>query len=177
MLDGSGTQSSTSLTLRKPTSADGEAIWELIRECKPLDENSMYCNLVQCEHFAGTCVVAEVEGLGVVGWVSGHVVPEDPRSIFVWQVAVSPEARGMGLGGKMLSHLMNRPASRGVDRLKTTITKDNEASWALFRRFAQKTGGTLTDVPHFKSEEHFGGRHDTEHMVTIELKARLKQVA
>ena len=29
------------LTLRKPESTDGSAIWELIRACKPLDQNSM----------------------------------------------------------------------------------------------------------------------------------------
>ena len=38
--------------LRVPTAEDGSAIWELVRSCKPLDENSMYCNLLQCDHFA-----------------------------------------------------------------------------------------------------------------------------
>lgn len=32
--------------LRKPETTDGSAVWELIRDCEPLDENSMYCNLV-----------------------------------------------------------------------------------------------------------------------------------
>ena len=50
------------LVLRKPESTDGAAIWELVRACKPLDENSMYCNIVQAEHFRDTCVVAELDG-------------------------------------------------------------------------------------------------------------------
>ncbi|NIZ10762.1 diaminobutyrate acetyltransferase [Pseudooceanicola sp. HF7] len=177
MLDGSGTLKSTTLTLRKPVAEDGEAIFELVRACKPLDENSMYCNLVQCDHFADTCVVAEVEGKGVVGWISGHQVPNDPTALFVWQVAVSPEARGMGLGGKMLSHLVNRPALSGVRFMKTTITKDNDASWALFRRFASRIGGELSHEPHFTKGNHFGGRHDTEHMVTIALRGGLRKAA
>ena len=38
------------------------AIWELISACPPLDTNSAYANLLQCTHFADTCVIAEREG-------------------------------------------------------------------------------------------------------------------
>lgn len=72
--------------LRKPEATDGAAIWELVKSCKPLDENSMYCNLVQADHFRETCVVAELDG-DIVGWVSGHIIP-DQNALFVWQVAV-----------------------------------------------------------------------------------------
>ena len=61
----------------------------------------------------------------------------------------------------------HQPWGADADHLKTTITEDNDASWALFRSFARSIGGELTDEPHFESEEHFGGQHDTEHMVTI----------
>ncbi len=153
--------------LRKPNASDGADIWKLVRECKPLDENSMYCNLVQADHFRDTCVVAELEG-EIVGWVSGHIIP-DGDQLFVWQVAVSPQARGLGLGRKMLDELVKRAACSDATHLKTTITKDNVASWALFRSFARAIGGDLADEPHFEREEHFDGRHATEHMVTIAL--------
>lgn len=155
------------LTLRKPESTDGSEIWALVRECKPLDENSMYCNLVQAEHFSDTCVVAEMDG-SVVGWVSGHMIPNED-SLFVWQVAVSPRARGLGLGRKMLEHLIGRDACAEAAQLNTTITKDNEASWALFRSFASHVGGELSDEAHYKRDMHFDGQHATEHMVTITL--------
>lgn len=155
--------------LRKPETTDGSAVWELIRDCEPLDENSMYCNLVQADHFSDTCVVAELDG-DVVGWVSGHMIPNED-AFFVWQVAVGPEARGMGLGRKMLLHLMQREACQDASELRTTITRDNDASWALFRSFARSVGGTLKHAPHFTQDEHFDGRHDTEHMVTIDLPA------
>jgi L-2,4-diaminobutyric acid acetyltransferase len=83
--------------LRKPTAEDGAAVWELVANCKPLDENSMYCNLIQCEHFADTCVLAELDG-EAVGWISGTSRLPIRLPIFVWQVAVSEKARGMGLG-------------------------------------------------------------------------------
>lgn len=153
--------------LRKPESTDGSAIWALVKECKPLDENSMYCNLIQADHFRDTCVVAELDG-DIVGWISGHMIPNED-AFFVWQVAVSPKARGLGLGRKMLTHLIERDECAEAMALKTTITQDNDASWGLFRSFAKSIGGELTDEPHFHEEEHFDGAHDTEHMVTIAL--------
>ncbi|SFA90858.1 diaminobutyrate acetyltransferase [Poseidonocella pacifica] len=162
-------------TLRKPTAEDGAAIWELIRECKPLDENSMYANLLQCDHFADTCVVAELDG-EIVGWISGYLVPKDD-ALFVWQVAVSGKARGMGLGSQMLQHLWNRDDCSGVERMKTTITQDNEASWALFRKFAKKMNGELSSQAHFKENDHFAGQHSTEHMVSINVPVEMKKAA
>lgn len=155
--------------LRKPDATDGAAIWELVKECKPLDENSMYCNLVQAEHFRDTCIVAELDG-DIVGWISGHMIP-DQDALFVWQVAVSSKARGLGLGKKMLLDLIERDACDGATHLRTTITRDNDASWGLFRGFARSIGGTLTDTPHYTRDTHFEGRHDTEHMVSITLPA------
>jgi len=156
------------ITFRKPVSEDGAAIWELIRACKPLDENSMYCNLIQCDHFADTCVLAELTG-EPVGWISAYVRPDDPETLFVWQVAVSELARGRGLGSRMLRHVLARDECAGITRMQTTITQDNKASWALFGRFAEKVGGDLEDEPHYKCEDHFDGAHATEHMVTITL--------
>jgi L-2,4-diaminobutyric acid acetyltransferase len=126
----------------------------------------MYCNLLQCDHFADTCVVAELGG-EIVGWVSAYIVPNDPETLFVWQVAVSETARGMGVAKKMLAHLTAREICKDVIKLQTTITADNEASWALFNSFADRLDATLERDAHYEKEAHFAGRHDTEHMVTI----------
>ena len=163
-------------SFREPTSEDGPAIWELIQECKPLDENSMYCNLIQCDHFRDTCVVAELDGK-IVGWVSAYLLPDDEEALFVWQVAVSKEARGMGMGGRMLQDLIGRDICKSVTRLQTTITRDNEASWALFRSFADRQGGELEAEAHFTRDTHFQGQQATEHMVTIKMPERLKKAA
>lgn len=162
--------------LRKPQAEDGAAIWSLVQRCKPLDENSMYCNLIQCDHFRDTCVVAEMNG-EIVGWVSGYVLPEDPEALFVWQVAVAEEARGTGLGSQMLRELIERDATEGVRRLQTTITADNDASWALFKRFADRVDGALESEAHFTRDTHFNGEHATEHMVTITLAERMRKAA
>jgi L-2,4-diaminobutyric acid acetyltransferase len=171
----------TTPTLRQPEAEDGAAIWELVRACAPLDENSMYCNLLQCDHFSETCVLAELKGpegkTKEVGWISGYVKPSEPDTLFVWQVAVHEDARGMGLGVKMLNALLEREACEGVTRMQTTITSDNAASWGLFRKFAREQGGDLSHEPHYKKDKHFQGQAKTENMVTIELPEDLAAAA
>lgn len=164
---------STEITYRPPCSEDGADVWKLIRSCEPLDDNSLYCNLLQCDHFGDTCVVAERKTDGaIVGWVSAYLLPdEDDRTLFVWQVAVDPSVQGMGVGKKLLAALLEREACRKVRALKTTITNDNQASWGLFTSLARARGGELSREPHFRKDAHFDGKHATEHMVTIEFNA------
>lgn len=163
-------------TLREPRAEDGADIWELVRSCKPLDENSMYCNLIQCDHFRETCVVAELDGK-VVGWISGYILPYDPETLFIWQVAVAEQARGMGLGNAMLQSILGRDACDGVRRVQTTITSDNDASWSLFRKFARVKDAEIESAPYFTQALHFRDHHATENMVTITLKQQMRAAA
>src|SRR3546814_16914023 len=41
-------------SFRNPVAEDAQAIHDLIAACPPLDTNSLYCNLLQCTHFAET---------------------------------------------------------------------------------------------------------------------------
>ena len=162
--------------LREPVAEDGADIWELVRNCKPLDENSMYCNLIQCDHFRDTCVVAEIDR-EIAGWVSAYVLPHDPETLFVWQVAVSEKARGTGLGSLMLTALLRRKACADVQRLQTTITADNDASWALFRKFANTMDAKLESQAYYTQSLHFRERHRTEHLVTIPFEEQMQKAA
>ena len=69
----------------------------------------------------------------------------------------------------MLRALFDRPELAEVTRIETTITRDNKPSWALFRAFANKRGGTLTHAPHFERGAHFDGAHATEYLVNIDF--------
>lgn len=155
--------------MRLPHAEDGAAIVALIAASPPLDANSTYCVLLQCTHFAQTCILAEQEG-ELMGWISGYVPPTHPDSLFVWQVAVAEAARGTGLGGRMLDALAARVAAAcDVELLRTTITADNEASWRLFKSFARRQGGVASQAALFEQDAHFGGRHATEFELVIRL--------
>lgn len=152
--------------IRRPLPEDGAAVSALIRACPPLDNNSAYCNLLQCTHFAETCALAERDG-EIIGWVSGYRPPEAPDELFIWQVAVHASARGLGLGQSLLETLLLRPAEREVATLSTTITPENAASWALFRSFAQTHHAVMRQRPLFERDNHFNGEHETEFLVSI----------
>lgn len=154
------------IRLRRPSAADGPAVTALIAACPPLDRNSRYCNLLQCDHFADHCVIAEKAGR-VVGWVSGYRPPSDPDAFFVWQVAVSAEGRGQRLASRMITALLARPAQRGVTHLITTVTDDNHASWSLFRSLARDWNAALERSALFDREVHFAGAHATEYQARI----------
>src|SRR3546814_18366403 len=102
-----------------------------------LDDNSLYCNLLQCSHFAGTCALAEIDGRAV-GWISGYLPPEMPDTLFVWQVAVHPEARGRGVGKRLIRELLRRKACSRVRYLHSTIPRDNQASRSEERRVGKE---------------------------------------
>ncbi|MEJ2042929.1 MAG: diaminobutyrate acetyltransferase [Reinekea sp.] len=151
------------VNLSRPDSHDGYEVNQLVKRCKPLDENSTYCNLLQCDHFADTSVIAR-QNNEVVGFVSGYRVPERPDVLFVWQVAVDDRMRGSGLATNMLQHLLSRIEP---DFIETTITADNQASWALFSRFAERNGSELSHEDYYLNQTHFKGQHDSEKLVRI----------
>lgn len=154
------------LLFRKPSAEDGYPLHELVTASPPLDPNSVYCNLLQCSHFADTAV-AVLQDDQLVGFVSGYLLPNQPSTLFVWQVVIAEQARGKGLAKRMLKHLLARPGCQGVRNLETTITPDNEASWALFRSLARDLNTELNSRLHFERSAHFGGKHDDEHLLTL----------
>jgi L-2,4-diaminobutyric acid acetyltransferase len=154
------------ITIRAPKREDGSDVWQLISDTTSLDDNSMYCNLLQCTHFASTCAVARSDG-EVVGWISGYIPPETPDTLFVWQVCVSEKARGQGLAKRLIADLLARPVCADVTRVQSTITASNKASWALFGSLADTLDTDLARKPHFQRDDHFAGLHDTEFLVTI----------
>jgi len=126
----------------------------------------MYCNLLQCSHFAETAIVAEEAGV-LVGSVTGYRLPKSRSTLFVWQVAVHPDARGGGLGWRMLSALLERPVLQDIETVETTITDDNLASWNTFRKLAKHFQATCETSTGFDCQSHFDGRHCSEILLKI----------
>lgn len=169
-----------SMRLRRPTPEDGPALHNLVDRCPPLDQNSRYCNLLQVSHFRDTAIVAE-QGDRLCGFVSGYRIPDREDALFVWQVGVSPEGRGQGLAPKMVLELIARHDD--VSYLETTVTPDNDASAALFRKVADALDAPLERSVLFESDTHFEGEHDEEVLFRIgpftaaEAQAPLRQTA
>ena len=154
------------IELRHPLLEDGMAVHRLIERCPPLDPNSSYCNLLQCSHFSQTSVAAESAG-ELVGFISGYLQPQRPDTLFIWQVAVDARARGVGLASRMLLEILSRSACAGVCYLETTITADNQPSWALFQGLAKRLSAECNAGEWMDRQRHFDGQHDSEQLVRI----------
>lgn len=157
---------SKNISLRLPTLEDGMSVFRLIQNCPPLDTNSSYCNLLQCGHFSSTSVAAIMDD-GLVGFISGYLVPERPDTLFIWQVAVDERARGRGLASKMLSHILARACCQSVHYLETTITEDNQPSWALFNALSKHLDAKIQAAPWLDKQTHFDDQHDSESLIRI----------
>lgn len=138
--------------LEPPQPEDAPRLWEIARDSGVLDVNSPYSYALWCRDFAQTSVVARDETGTVTGFVTGYVRPEDPGTLFVWQVAVDAAARGQGLAGRMLGHLGARLAELGCGYLEATVTPDNIASTRMFESFARSHGARLERRELFGSE-------------------------
>lgn len=154
------------IDLRPPLSTDGAEVHALIEQCKPLDTNSLYCNLLQCSHFAQTCVLAENDG-SIVGFTSGYQVPGHDDVLFVWQIAVHESMRGQKLAMRMLQELLSRPHLKHIRFVETTITPSNQASIGLFKKLAGDLGAEIKQSVLFGRESHFAGSHDDECLFRI----------
>ena len=129
-------------------------MWRIARDSQTLDLNSSYAYVLYARDFADTCRIAVVDGRPA-GFVLGYRRPTDDSCLFVWQVAVDAEFRGLGLAGKMLDDLL-RDDTLGpeVRTLHTTITDDNIASQNTFRSLAKRWGNAAVDVTPLFETEH-----------------------
>jgi len=152
-----------SIALRHPTADDGLAVHQLVIDTGVLDVNSSYAYVAHLHHFASSCVVAVLDGR-IVGFVTGYLLPEQPDTLFVWQVGVSSAARGKGLAKRMLRWLL--AAQPGATWLHTTVTPDNTASIALFHSLARSVQAELEVVDGFSTAQ-LGGGHLPENLFRI----------
>lgn len=160
-----GADAQPAVTFRTPTLDDGAAMWRIARDSQVLDVNTSYAYLLMARDFGAHSAVAEVGG-EVVGYCMSYLRPQDPNTVFVWQIAVDASQRGRGLAGRLLDAVVDATGARA---LESTVTTDNDASNALFARFAERRGATET-VTEFITRDHFppDDVHDAELLHRIE---------
>ncbi len=150
------------LLFRPPKLEDGAAVHALIKACPPLDLNSAYLYFLVCDHFRKTTVLAEQEGR-LVGCVTAYVRPDRPDTLFIWQVAVHRDARGQGLGRRMLDVAVDREAASGARWMETTISPLNTASRRLFAAWAESRGLALEESAYLEPGHFTAAGEETAH--------------
>lgn len=142
--------------------SDGAALWQMAKDGGNLELNTPYCYLMMAELFGQTTLVAQ-NGQGPAGFVMAFPPPERPDTVFVWQIGVSPQARGQGLATKLLQALMQRS---GAAYLEASVTPSNQASLALFRGAARRWGADCQEGT-FLAAAQFPHPHEDELLLRI----------
>lgn len=134
------------------------------RETKVLSVNSTYFYALMSRHFQQTCLVAESKGQ-LCGYVIGYHPPEQPDTLFIWQIGVACQYQKKGLGKKMLTHLIK---STQPDYLEATIAQANHPSINLFKSVARQFGAqhNFSKNPFFDDED-LGAAEQAEHLMRI----------
>ena len=155
--------------IRKPQANDGYDIHQLIANSPPLDLNSIYSYYLLSEHFRDSCVVAESQGK-VVGFLSAYRPPQEPQTLFVWQVVVNRELRGKRVAWRMLESLLQRFERGELRQVEATVNPSNAASRRLFERLATEQGTTLEEETFLEASAFGpGGGHESEILLRVPL--------
>ncbi|MEQ4715637.1 diaminobutyrate acetyltransferase [Nonomuraea sp. B19D2] len=154
-------EESNDLAFDTPCLEDGKELWRIARDSKALELNSSYAYVLWCRDFAATSIVARSGGTPC-GFVAGYSRPDEPDTVFVWQVAVDAGQRGRGVGRNMLHCLVD---SR-YRFLEATVCPDNVASARLFTSFARSCAAPVKRTPLF-GEELFPDAHAPETLYRI----------
>ncbi|OIP99515.1 MAG: diaminobutyrate acetyltransferase [Zetaproteobacteria bacterium CG2_30_46_52] len=155
-----------SIAFRQPTVVDGPFLFDLVNRSKPLDVNSRYLYLLQCSHFANTCAVAESGG-SVQAFISAYVRPDQPDTLFVWQVAVDVSVRGQGVAGRLIDHLLARPHLAGIRFVEATVNPSNNASRNLFAALARKQQCDMNESMLFEAALFGADAHEAEILLRV----------
>jgi L-2,4-diaminobutyric acid acetyltransferase len=153
------------VNLRSPTERDGARVWHLLGRTGGLERNTCYAYVLLFSDFGDTCLVAEQDG-ELLGFVLAYRPPARRDELFVWQIGVAPEARGTGLGTRLLDAALQQPACAGVMYLTATVSPDNEASRRTFAALARRRGVPFEIEPRFGSAL-FAQPHLDEEQVRI----------
>ncbi|UQB41314.1 diaminobutyrate acetyltransferase [Thiomicrospira microaerophila] len=155
------------ITIRPPCLKDGAAITRLVKESQTLDVNSSYLYFLLSDHFSQTCAIAEVNNRAV-GFVTAYRLPDNPDVLFVWQVAVDPAMRGQGLAMRLLQNLAARDWFDQIRKVQCTISPSNQASNALFFKWANSLGAEL-QITDYLTTDHLGDGHEAEPLVSFSI--------
>ncbi|MFO7852589.1 MAG: GNAT family N-acetyltransferase [Bacteroidota bacterium] len=92
---------------------------------------------IMADHFGDTFFIAREENdIEILGFMMGFVSRKMKGELFVWQIAVSGNAQGKGVGSKLLQHTLDYAIkANDCNAVIATVETDNTPSQRLFEKF------------------------------------------
>ncbi|PTQ55446.1 MAG: L-2,4-diaminobutyric acid acetyltransferase [Candidatus Carbobacillus altaicus] len=178
---------SSSYRMRHPEMKDGASMHRLMTISGNLEANAPYTYMMMAHYFGRTSYLVEkIVPLSPrssssphtdaydaipVGYVLAFHPPQERDALFVWQIGVAPEARGQGLGKRLLMALFETLAqndeNQAVRYVLATVDDHNTPSKRLFQSLARAWGADLRIEHNFFPQHFFPDSHASEHLYRI----------
>lgn len=125
------------IIIRNPEESEFTKVYNFVCTCKPLETYGEHFFKIIFRYFKNSCFVAEFN-FDIVGFVFGFKSQVDPDNYFIWQIGVSSEIRGKGIGVKLLRQIENNAKELGCKKLELTVDPKNAPSQKLFDKLKYK---------------------------------------
>lgn len=155
----------SSFTFRQPEASDAISIRSLVESAGNMDVNTEYAYMLLGEHFADTCAAVEADG-ELVAFTSAYIPPNEPNTLFVWQVVVDQDFRKQNLAMQMLKDILARSNCEDIRYIHATISPSNGASRSLFTSLARELDVSFHEQACFPSN-YFSGAHEDELLFVV----------
>lgn len=134
------------ISIRNAIASDLNAVISLDqldpKEEKPAYWSSVFDHYVHRDKIDRHFLVAESDN-SVVGFIIGEVRAWEfgsPPCGWVFALTVSPNAREMGIGKRMLEEMSARLKHGGVSTVRTMVDRDDKLTLSFFRSMGLRTG-------------------------------------
>ncbi|MEA1885690.1 MAG: GNAT family N-acetyltransferase [Bacteroidota bacterium] len=115
-------------------------IHQLAGEIDGIVQHPGHVYKIMADHFGDTFFIAREENedneIEILGFMMGFVSRKMKGELFVWQIAVSDNAQGKGIGSKLLQHTIDYAIkANDCNAVIATVETDNRPSQKLFEKF------------------------------------------
>jgi len=125
------------LFLMKASEPEFLEIYDLVRNCPPLEPYAAHLFRIITRYAGNTCYVARM-GDRLVGWVMGFMAQTMDNTYFLWQVGVDPDLQGRSIAGRLLNYVEEDLSKADCIRIELTIDPENTASIRLFEKYGYR---------------------------------------
>ena len=152
------------LKFRKSREDEFLKVYEFISNCEGLENYFAHFYKIMLRYFGNSCFIAE-DSDSVVGVVMGFFSQQHESTYFLWQIGVSPEHQGKGIGKNLLQYVEQELANAGIRRIEVTIDPENIPSKKAFDKsgytnISEQIGETITVNGNTAVKDHYSpGRH------------------
>jgi len=114
-------------------------IHRLAGEIENIVQHPGHVYKIMADHFGDTFFIAREENedndTEILGFMMGFMSFQMKGELFIWQIAVSENAQGKGIGSKLLQHTIDYAIkANDCDAVIATVETGNKPSQKLFER-------------------------------------------